>query len=89
MYWATGNARNSQNWETEMKMRYPTTLVALATTALIALGSGVALAQDVTITVWSGGSGPNDNYRIDAIKIAAVILEAEAEVRGNDLNITV
>ncbi len=72
-----------------MKMRYPTTLAALATTALISFGSGAAFAAEYTIQVWAGGSGPNDNYRIDAIKIAAVLLEAEAEVRGEELNITI
>ena len=72
-----------------MKMRNPITLAALATTALISIGSGAALAEDYTITVWSGGSGPNDNYRIDAISIAASLLEAEASVRGEDLNITI
>ena len=72
-----------------MKMRYPTTLAALATTALISFGSGAAFAAEYTIQVWAGGSGPNDNYRIDAIKIAAILLEAEAEVRGEELNITI
>jgi inositol-phosphate transport system substrate-binding protein len=51
--------------------------------------SGDAVAQDLTITVWSGGTGPNDHYRIDAIKIAADLLEQEAAIRGEELNITV
>lgn len=72
-----------------MKLRYPKTLVALATTALISIGSGAAFAADYTISVWSGGTGPNDTYRIEAIKIAASLLEAEAEVRGEELNITI
>ena len=41
---------------------------AVATSAMLSVGATAALAQDYTITVWSGGSGPNDNYRIDAIK---------------------
>jgi inositol-phosphate transport system substrate-binding protein len=53
------------------------------------MGTGVAQADDYTISIWSGGSGPNDNYRIDAIKIAAGLLEAEAAVRGEELNITI
>ncbi|MDR6817848.1 maltose-binding protein MalE [Neorhizobium sp. 2083] len=48
-----------------------------------------ASAKDVTISVWSGGSGPNDNYRTDAFDIAADILEREAAIRGEQLNIIV
>ncbi len=70
-------------------MHYRTALAALATTAMIAIGPGTALAEEYTIAVWSGGSGPNDNYRIDAIKIAADFLEREAAVRGEELSITV
>ncbi len=62
---------------------------AVATSAMLSVGATAALAQDYTITVWSGGSGPNDNYRIDAIKIAADLLEREAAVLGGELNITV
>ncbi|PHR93530.1 MAG: ABC transporter substrate-binding protein [Blastopirellula sp.] len=72
-----------------MKIPFQTTLAALATVTLIFVGSGVAFAADYTINVWSGGTGPNDTYRIDAIKIAAGLLEAEAGVRGEELNITV
>ena len=68
---------------------YQTALVAMATTAMIAIGSSAAMAKDYTISVWSGGSGPNDNYRIDAIGIAATILEQEAAVRGEELKITI
>ena len=49
----------------------------------------VALAQDLTINVWAGGSGPLDNYRTDAIAIAADLLEREAAISGKELNITV
>lgn len=62
-----------------------TTLAA----ALLASTAVIASARDVTISVWSGGSGPNDNYRVDAIEIAADLLEREASIRGEELNITV
>ncbi len=71
---------------TDMKRFARTTLLATAVATLT--GSG-AMAEDVTISVWAGGSGPNDHYRIDAIKIAADILEQEAAIRGEELNITV
>lgn len=61
----------------------------LGATALGATLATGAFAQDVTIAVWSGGSGPNDNYRTDAIEMAADILEREAAIRGEELNITV
>lgn len=57
--------------------------------ALLASTAVIASAKDVTISVWSGGSGPNDNYRVDAIEIAADLLEREAAIRGEALNITV
>ena len=55
----------------------------------LAMGTTAAFAADYTITVWSGGSGPNDHYRIDAISMAAELLEHEAAIRGEELNITV
>ncbi len=74
----------------EIKMIHTKNLLAaLATTTMLTFGAGATLAEDYTISVWSGGSGPNDNYRIDAIKIAAGLLEAEASVRGEELNITI
>ncbi len=73
-----------------MKMRNPTNLAALATTALITLGSTAVLAQDVTIQVWvGGGAGDENSYRLGAIEIAADIMEREAAVLGDDLNITI
>lgn len=58
--------------------------------AVALLGNiGIAVAQDVTISVWSGGTGPNDNYRVDAIEMAADILERERAIAGEDLKITV
>ena len=48
-----------------------------------------AAAEDVSITVWAGGSNDSDSYRIEAIEMAADILEREAAILGEDLNITV
>ena len=61
------------------------------TTAALLLGAfaAPAFAEDVTITVWAGGSNDADAYRIDAIEIAADMLEREAAIEGRDLNITV
>ena len=64
-------------------------LRATAITSVLAATTAGALAKDVTISVWAGGSGPNDNYRTDAIEIAADLLEREAAIRGEELNITV
>ncbi|MGO7770877.1 ABC transporter substrate-binding protein, partial [Rhizobium ruizarguesonis] len=48
------------------------TLKSLAVAAaLLASTSAIALAKDVHILVWAGGTGPNDVYRPDAIEIAA------------------
>ena len=47
------------------------------------------MAKDITIQVWAGGSNVNDSYRVDAIAMAADILEKEAAILGEDLNITV
>ena len=55
----------------------------------LAMGTTAAVAADYTIAVWSGGSGPNDHYRIDAISMAAELLEHEAAIRGEELNITI
>lgn len=64
-------------------------LRASAVSALLAATASGAMAKEVTINVWAGGSGPNDNYRTDAIEIAADLLEKEAAIRGEELNITV
>jgi inositol-phosphate transport system substrate-binding protein len=50
---------------------------------------GTASAADVTISVWAGGTGPNDVYRVDAIEMAADILSREHAVVGDVLNIKV
>ena len=47
------------------------------------------MAKDITIQVWAGGSNVNDSYRVDAISMAADILEKEAAILGEKLNITV
>lgn len=64
-------------------------LRATAITSVLATTTVGVLAKDVTISVWAGGTGPNDNYRVDAIDIAADLLEREAAIRGEELNITV
>ncbi|MDX1737247.1 MAG: extracellular solute-binding protein, partial [Alphaproteobacteria bacterium] len=62
-----------------------------ATTMAMALGSvsHIAMARDLTIQVWAGGTKEADAYRMDAIKIAADMLEREYEIAGKELNITV
>ncbi len=57
--------------------------------AALAMGTTAAAAANHTISVWSGGSGPSDHYRIDAISMAAELLEHEAAIRGEDLSITI
>ena len=64
-------------------------LRATALTSVLALAGGIAAAKDVTISVWSGGTSPNDIYRVDAIDIAADILERESAIKGEELNIIV
>lgn len=64
-------------------------LRATAITSVLAATTVGVLAKDVTISVWAGGTGPNDVYRLDAIEIAADLLEREAAIRGEELNITV
>ena len=56
--------------------------------AVIASLATAANATDVKVGVWAVAT-PFDNYRVDAIDIAADILEREAAIRGQDLNITV
>jgi inositol-phosphate transport system substrate-binding protein len=63
-------------------------LQATAVAAAFAI-TGAASAADVTIGVWAGGTGPNDNYRLDAIDIAADLYEREAAIRGEEVNIIV
>ncbi|MEM7737719.1 MAG: extracellular solute-binding protein [Deinococcota bacterium] len=65
-----------------MKARVLFVLVALA------VGFGFA-QQEVTIEVWAGGSNDNDHYRVDAIEMAADILEREMSIMGQEIDITV
>lgn len=60
----------------------------LATTALVAASTSV-MAEDINITVWAGGSNDADSYRMEAIEIAANLLEREYAIAGEELNITV
>lgn len=69
-------------------MRRTSALFAAATLAVIAGAVTSAGAAEVTIGVWAVAS-PFENYRADAIEMAADILEREAEIRGEELNITV
>lgn len=50
--------------------------------------AGSALAEDITINV-AGMAGQYENYRLDAIKMAADVLERESAIDGTDLKITV
>lgn len=71
-----------------MKIATPL-LRATALAAILAATAGTALGEDVTISVWAGGTSPNDVYRVDAMDIAANLLEQEAAIRGEELNITI
>ena len=61
----------------------------LSSAVTMAIAATPSFAKDVTISVWAGGSNESDSYRAEAIEIAADILEREAAIRGEDLNITV
>lgn len=63
-------------------------LATLVTTTMLTLGAGAAVAAEYTISVWAN-AGSRENYRIDAIKLAADLLEQEYAVRGEELNITI
>lgn len=60
-----------------------------ALAAVLCASAFPVIAEDVTISVWAGGSNDNDSYRIEAIEIAADLLEREAAILGEELNITV
>ena len=62
---------------------------ALLATTVLATTALSASAEDYSIRVWAGGSSPADHYRVDAIAMAADILEREAAIRGEELTITV
>ncbi|MBX5087749.1 extracellular solute-binding protein [Rhizobium lentis] len=67
----------------------PTLKSLTVAAAILASTSALAFAKDVTITVWAGGTGPNDVYRLDAIDIAAQQLERQVALKGEDLKIKV
>lgn len=69
------------------KLRRSTAAIALAAATVGFAGN--ALAKDMTITVWAGGSNDADSYRIEAIEMAADILKREYAIMGEELNITV
>jgi len=60
----------------------------LAAVALV-LMANAATSEEITITVWAGGSNDADSYRWEAIEIAADLLEREMAIQGEDLSITV
>lgn len=62
--------------------------VALFSSFVFVLSMGFAQEQ-ITIEVWAGGSGDNDNYRVDAIEMAADILEREMAIMGQEIDIEV
>ena len=62
---------------------------SLTLVVFLSLSMTSVMAKDITIQVWSGGTNVNDAYRIDAITMAADILEKEAAIRGEKLNIRV
>ncbi|QQM30002.1 extracellular solute-binding protein [Martelella lutilitoris] len=66
-----------------------TTKTALLGSVLAMGFASGALAEDYTITVWSGGTGETGSYRWEAIQMAADILEREYAVTGQDVSITV
>ena len=57
--------------------------------SLLAVPLSDALARDVSISVWAGGTGPNDVYRLDAIEMAADLLSREAAIEGKPLTIKI
>ena len=54
-------------------------LISASSAVLMSLNP--SFARDITIQVWAGGSYVNDAYRVDAIVMAADILEKEAVIR--------
>ncbi len=63
-------------------------LQVAAVAAVLTASTLHAVAEEIAISVFAGGSGPNDNFRVDAIAIAADQLTREAAILGEELNIT-
>ncbi len=57
--------------------------------AMLSLAAAPAFAEDYTISVWAGGTNPPDAYRLEAIEMAADMLEREYALEGKELNIQV
>jgi inositol-phosphate transport system substrate-binding protein len=56
----------------------------------LSLGAvGLVNAASYDISVSAGGTGPNDQYRVDAIEMAADLLMKEADAEGKELTINV
>ncbi|UCH27172.1 MAG: extracellular solute-binding protein, partial [Trueperaceae bacterium] len=62
--------------------------LALLVASLLALFAA-SFAQEVTIEVWAGGSNEADHYRVDALIIAADILNRELAIAGDPTRVTV
>ena len=56
---------------------------------LLAFGTMAVQAEDRTITVWAGGTGETGIYRVDAIKMAAELLQREYALSGKDIKINI
>ena len=50
-------------------------VIGIAAAAIAASVSYTASAKDVTVSVWAGGTGPNETFRVDNIEVAAGLLE--------------
>lgn len=72
-----------------MQLTVKSTVKSAVLVAALAGMTSMAVAKDITITVWAGGSNEHDQYRLDAIEMAADILERESKIEGKTLNITV
>ena len=57
--------------------------------AALSLLSTTALAETYNISVWAGGTNENDSYRLEAIEMAADILEREYAIAGEKIEIIV
>jgi inositol-phosphate transport system substrate-binding protein len=64
-------------------------VIGIAAAAIAASVSYTASAKDVTVSVWAGGTGPNETFRVDNIEVAAGLLERQHAVTGDDLHIKV
>ena len=56
---------------------------------LLAFGTMAVQAEDRTITVLAGGTGETGIYRVDAIKMAAELLQREYALSGKDIKINI